>query len=52
MAGNRDLSNPEVRLAAEKIWNHGKVAEDERIPVWLDCDTGWFAKYCAHQIKD
>jgi hypothetical protein len=32
----------DVRAAAEKLWN-GTDAEDGRIPIWVDCDTGVFA---------
>jgi hypothetical protein len=31
-----ELNDPQVRINAEKIWRE----QDERIPVWLDCDTG------------
>jgi hypothetical protein len=36
------MGDHDPRAAAEKLWN-GTGAEEGKIPVWVDCDTGAFA---------
>jgi hypothetical protein len=35
-----DLENTPARIAAQSIWGTDPISDQERIPIWLDCDTG------------
>jgi hypothetical protein len=34
------IENPKARAVAESIWGANPIDEVDRIPIWLDCDTG------------
>lgn len=34
------LSSEEVVQNADHIWGSTELPDDQRIPIWLDCDTG------------
>jgi hypothetical protein len=35
-----DFDDPKSIALAKKLWGDESILEDEKIPVWLDCDTG------------
>jgi hypothetical protein len=40
MEESPDFEQPNAIKVAQDLWGDSNTAEGDRIPVWLDCDTG------------